>query len=410
MSFFSLHRGSVLQQPNIMRFLSARVLMTLAVQMQDVGIGWHVYTQTGSAMSLGLIGLVQFLPLLLFVGYAGDLADRHDRRLIAVYCGVAQTVCSLALLGLALWASAAILPIYVCMFLLGTIRAFSAPAISAILPNLVEKTQFSQAVAINSSAFQIATIAGPAVGGFLYAFAGNVVFLVAAVLFAASALSLRTLPPMVAVHTLSGQTTYQRIRAGAEYVFGNPIVLGALSLDLFAVLLGGVTALLPIFARDILHIGPVGLGFLRGCPALGAALMGVMLAHMPLRRRVGNLMFVCVAGYGLATIVFALSGSFYVSATAMVALGAFDMVSVVVRQTLVQIATPDEMRGRVTAINFVFIGASNQLGEFESGFLAALLGTVPSALFGGIGTLVVVGVWIWLFPQLRSADRFEHEK
>eukprot|EP01037_Dinobryon_pediforme_P006262 gene6262-6334_t len=398
---------SLWQRPNILRFLTVRVLMSFAAQMQDVAIGWHVYSETGSALSLGLVGLAQFLPLLLFVGLAGDLADRLDRRWISVVCNIAQTLCALALFLFAFFPNFGIWPIYLCLFGLGTARAFSAPAMSAILPNLVEKSEFSRAVAVNSSAFQIATIVGPAAGGLLYAVLGSSTFLIAAAFFAISGLAASGLPRIIAVASDAHLTTFQRVIAGARYVFSNPIVLGALSLDLFAVLLGGVTALLPIYAHDILNVGPGGLGFLRGCPAIGAAIMGLTLAYIPLKRRVGALMFICVAGYGLATIVFALSSSFILSAGAMVALGVFDMVSVVVRQTLVQIATPDDMRGRVTAINFVFIGASNQLGEFESGFAAHFFGVVPAALLGGVGTLLIVGVWAWLFPKLRKADRFE---
>jgi len=368
---------SLWQRPNLVRFLTARVLMSFAAQMQDVAIGWHVYAQTGSAMSLGLVGLAQFLPLLLFVGFAGDLADRHDRRRISIFCNMAQAACSLALFIFAFLADFGIWPIYICLLAFGAARAFSAPALSAILPNLVDKADFSRAVAVNSLAFQIATIVGPAAGGVLYALLGNATFLVAAAFFATAGVVVSGLPVIIAVAGDTHLTTMQRIFAGARYVFSNKIVLGALSLDLFAVLLGGVTALLPIYAHDILNVGPGGLGFLRGCPAIGATLMGLCLAYFPLKRRVGALMFVCVAGYGLATIVFALSSSLILSAGAMIALGVFDMVSVVVRQTLVQIATPDAMRGRVTAINFIFIGASNQLGEFESGFAAHFLALYP---------------------------------
>ena len=395
------------QRPNLVRFLTVRVLMAFAAQMQDVAIGWHVYSQTGSAMSLGLVGLAQFLPLLLFVGLAGDLADRQDRRLISVVCNIAQMVCSVALFVFAYLADFGIWPVYLCLLGLGSARAFSAPAMSAILPNLVDKTEFSRAVAVSSSAFQIATIIGPAAGGLLYALIGNATFLVSAAFFGGAALTVAALPKIIAAASEAHLTTMQRVFAGARYVFSNKIVLGALSLDLFAVLLGGVTALLPIYAHDILNVGPGGLGFLRGCPAIGAAMMGLCLAYIPLKRRVGALMFICVAGYGVATITFALSTSLILSAGAMIALGVFDMVSVVVRQTLVQIATPDAMRGRVTAINFVFIGASNQLGEFESGFAAHFFGAVPAALLGGVGTVFIVAIWAWLFPQLRKADRFE---
>lgn len=394
----------IYRMPMVGRFLTARVFMSFAAQMQDIAIGWHVYSETNSALSLGLVGLSQFAPMLLLAGYAGDLADRRDRKAIAWACNIGQVACSLAMFTFAFFPDFGVWPIYLCLFGLGCCRAFSAPALSSILPNLVDKAHFSKAVAVSSSAFQIATIAGPAAGGILYALIGKFVFVLAAVLYGVSAVAISGLPRILVVSDDTHTTTTQRMLAGARYVFSNKVVLGALSLDLFAVLLGGVTALLPIYARDILHVGPDGLGMLRGCPAIGAATTGLFLAQMPLKRHVGFKMFVCVAGFGVTTIVFAVSQSIWISVVALILMGAFDMVSVVIRQTLVQIATPDAMRGRVTAINFVFIGASNQLGEFESGMTAALFGAVPAALIGGVGTVVVVALWAWWFPELRNAD------
>jgi len=404
MSAISEIQTPVYRQPLVMRFLTARVLMSFAAQMQDIAIGWYVYSETSSALSLGFVGLSQFAPMLLLAGVAGDVADRKDRKLIAWVCNIGQVICSLAMFGFAFFPVLGIWPIYGCLAGLGICRAFSAPTLSSILPNLVEKSQFSRAIAVSSSAFQIATIAGPAAGGLLYAAIGKFVFVFAAILYATSAVAISGLPKIVVQHMDAGLTATQRMLAGVKYIFTNKMVLGALSLDLFAVLLGGVTALLPIYARDILHVGPDGLGLLRGCPALGAATIGLLLTRTPLKRGVGTKMFACVAGFGVATIVFAVSTSIPLSVLALVLMGAFDMVSVVIRQTLVQMATPDAMRGRVTAINFVFIGASNQLGEFESGITAALFGTVPAALIGGIGTVLIVGLWALLFPELRKAD------
>ncbi len=378
--------------------------MAFASQMQDIAIGWFVYSETNSALSLGFVGLAQFGPILLLAALAGDVADHKDRKVIAGLCNFGQILCSLAMFGFAYVPTLGVLPIYGCLVGLGICRAFSAPALSSILPNLVEKEQFSRAVAVSSSAFQIANIAGPAAGGLLFALIGKFIFLLAAAFYGVAAAAIFGLPKLHIQAADPTLTTAQRMLAGAKYVFSNKMVLGALSLDLFAVLLGGVTALLPIYARDILAVGPTGLGLLRGCPALGAAAIGLILSFMPVKRRVGVKMFACVAGFGVATIVFAVSSSVYVSVIALVLMGAFDMVSVVIRQTLVQIATPDAMRGRVTAINFIFIGASNQFGEFESGITAALFGAVPAALLGGIGTVVIVALWAVVFPELRKAD------
>ncbi len=393
---------------NLLLFLSARGLGAFAAQMLDVAIGWHVYAATGSAMSLGFIGLAQFLPLLVFLYWSGHVADRFDRRKISALAALGQAGASLSIFALALF-DAPVWMIYPALFALGATRAFSGPANAALLPEIVDKSVFSRAVALSTTVFQFATIAGPAVGGLLYAAVGFHEFLFCALFAAAAApLMLAIRWPDAVAERNDVEAAEKSALAGLRYIWSNKVVFGAISLDLFAVLFGGVTALLPIYCRDILHVGPAGLGLLRSGPAMGAILVGLALAVFPLRRRVGAKMFACVAGYGAATVVFALSTDFALSLAAMAALGACDVVSMVVRQTLVQMATPNDMRGRVAAVSFLFIGASNQLGEFESGFAAALLGAVGAALFGGVASIVVVGIWAVLFPQLRKADALRH--
>jgi MFS family permease len=389
---------------NIVFFLSTRGLGAFAAQMLDVAMGWHVYSATGSAMSLGLIGLAQFLPLIALLYWSGHAADRFDRRKVSALAALGQAGASLAIFAVAAF-EAPIWLIYPALLALGSARAFAGPANAALLPEIVSRAQFPRAAALSATTFQAATIAGPALGGLLFAVVGVKVFLLCAVLAAAAApMILAVRRPVAEVERAASDPAENGPLAGLRYVWSNKLVLGAISLDLFAVLLGGVTALLPIFARDILHVGPAGLGVLRAAPALGAILVGLGLSVFPLRRRVGLKMFACVAGYGAATLVFALSTSFAVSLAALATLGAFDVVSMVVRQTLVQMATPNEMRGRVSAVNFLFIGASNQLGEFESGLAAALFGAVGAALLGGLGTLAVVAIWAAIFPNLRKAD------
>jgi MFS family permease len=388
---------------NLIFFLGARGLGAFAAQMLDVAMGWHVYSATGSALSLGLIGLAQFLPLIVLLYWSGHIADRFDRRKISAFAALGQAGASLAIFAVAAF-EAPIWLIYPALLGLGSARAFAGPANAALLPEIVEKAQFPRAVALSATTFQAATIAGPALGGLLFALVGLKVFLLCALLAAAAApmvLAIRRSPEVARAAIDAPETSPL---AGLRYVWSNKLVLGAISLDLFAVLLGGVTALLPIYARDILHVGPAGMGILRAGPALGAILVGLTLAAFPLKRRVGMKMLACVAGYGVATVVFALSTSFALSLAALATLGAFDVVSMVVRQTLVQMATPNEMRGRVSAVNFLFIGASNQLGEFESGLAAALFGAVGAALLGGLGTLAVVAIWAAIFPNLRQAD------
>jgi MFS family permease len=395
----------LLRQKNIQFFVAARMAMAFAMQMQNVAIGWYVYVLTNDPLSLGFVGLAQFLPAILFILATGHAADRFDRRRVVIICLAAQALVSVALIPVIFSATPKVWPIYAIVFGLGAARSFSQPSLAALLPNIVSLEDFPRAISLSASSLQIAMIAGPAAGGLLLAFNGVAVFCVAAALNAVAALLMtrvRARPALTGVEPAAGQDD---LLAGFSYLRANRFVLGAISLDLFAVLLGGVTALLPIFARDILAAGPAGLGLLRSGPAMGAVFIGLILARHPPRRNVGKIMLSSVAAYGAATLVFAVSTNLWLSLAAMMALGGFDMVSIVLRQTMIQLRTPEAMRGRVSAINHVFIGASNHLGDFESSLAAALLGAAGAAFFGGVGTLFVVAIWAWRFPDLRRADR-----
>jgi MFS family permease len=396
---------SLLRNRNLFLFLCARFCSAMAIMMLSVAVGWQVYGLTHSAFALGMVGLAQFLPAFLLSLPGGLAADRFDRRRVLLASFAVEILVAASLFTLSLRPSPTAGLIFVAVAFVGVGRAFMSPANGSMLPFLVPPQQFARAVAWNSTAFQTATIAGPALGGILYAVGADFVYGVATALM---------LLGFVCVAGLRGRWKVPSTGAGwggllegVRFVFAKKAILGAISLDLFAVLFGGATALLPIYARDILHTGAWGLGILRSSPAIGAALVAVWLAHFPIRSRAGQRMFVCVALFGLATIGFALSTSFWLSLVALVILGAVDMVSVVVRGTLVQVSTPDAMRGRVSAVNMLFIGASNELGEFESGLTAAWLGAVPATVLGGVGTLLVVLLWWRLFPTLRRADRLE---
>lgn len=389
-------------------YCAARFLSAVGLQAQNVAVGWLVYDLTGSAMALGLVGLAAFLPAVGLALVTGYVADRNDRRQVLLACFALSTLVSLGLLAFAATGGDAgrVWPVFALTVVQGAARAFANPAGQALVPNLVPPEHLGNAVAWNSSVWQSATIAGPAVGGVLYAVGGGPAAFGAAAL--CSGLTLVLLAgirgrgaPAMAREPVSWAT----LLAGVSFIRSQPVILGAISLDLFAVLLGGATALLPIFARDILHTGPWGLGLLRSAPALGAVCTALVLAHRPLRRRTGHRLFQAVALFGLATIGFGLSTSLPLSLLCLFVLGAADMVSVFVRQTLVQLETPDAMRGRVAAVNSVFIGASNELGEFESGALAAAVGAVPAVVIGGAGTLLVAGLWARWFPDLRERDR-----
>ena len=387
-------------------FLGMRLPSALAVQMQSVAVGWQVYDLSHQPLSLGLVGLAQFLPVFGFALIAGHVADRFDRRRILMACIGVQLLCAMLLMAIMLSGTRDLWPIYAVLAMFGTARAFSAPAVQSILPNLVPRELLGSAFAWNSSSFQTMTIAGPALGGLIYAVGPGTTYAVSAILFLVSLLA--TLAIRSPISQVDGRKMdWDSLLAGIRFIRAQPAIAGAISLDLFAVLFGGATALLPVYARDILMVGPLGLGFLRSAPAVGAVLVGLILAHRSLGRHTGRTMFVAVAVFGIATITFGLSRNMFLSLGALFLLGASDMVSVFVRQNLVQRKTPDAMRGRVNAVNFLFIGASNELGEMESGATAAWLGSIEAVVVGGIGTLVVMGLWFWWFPQLRRLDRLE---
>jgi MFS family permease len=350
-----------------------------------------------------LIGLAQFLPQLLLTLVVGHAADRYNRRTIVLLCQLLEGMVALALAAGSLAHALTPSALYGAALLLGAARAFESPSLHSLLPRLLSADVLPRALALSAASMQSAVIAGPALGGAIYAFGSSYVYMVSALCWLVAALSIGTLP-----YTHSAEhkapATLSSLFAGIAYIRSKPVVLGAISLDLFAVLLGGATALLPIFARDILHIGPLGLGLLRSAPAVGALGMSLYLAQRPLKQKVGKIMFAAVALFGLGTIVFGLSSNFGLSLLALLVLGASDMISVVIRSTLVQLETPDEMRGRVSAVNSVFIGTSNQLGEFESGLTAAWFGAVPAVVIGGIGTLVVVALWMRWFPELVERE------
>ncbi len=386
----------------------ARFLSVIGTQMQSVAVAWQIYEITHRPLDLGYVGLAQFVPAFGLSLVTGHAADRFDRRRIVMACNVAVAVCSLLLLAFSWSRTTTVAPIYVVLVLLGTARAFSGPAGQALMPSLVPPAHFASAVAWSSSIWQIATIVGPALGGALYALGGNAsgVYATTAALLAVATLLVTLVKPRP--HDLETKAaSWETLLAGIRYVWRERIILGSISLDLFAVLLGGAVALLPVFASDILLVGPIGLGVLRSAPAVGAALMAVVMAYRPLKRRSGATMLACVALFGAATVAFGLSHHFAVSLVALVVIGASDMVSVVVRQTLVQMSTPPQMRGRVSAVNMMFVVASNELGEFESGVTAAWLGTVPAVVLGGVGSLVVVAFYTVFFPELRRVQRLD---
>ncbi len=387
-------------------FQVARLLSILGMQMQSVAIGWQIYSVTGQPMSLAWVGLAQFFPAVGLSLVTGQTADRVERRTILVVCHVTMAALSATLFTLARGRLGDVSPIYLVLVGVGVARAFLGPANQSILPTLVPAEHFGNAVAWGSSFWQVAMVLGPTMGGLLYAaFGGPSGVYALAGACSLGACAIVTMMKAKGPATGRSPVTWDSLLAGVRYVRSNPIVSGAISLDLFAVLLGGATALLPVFARDILHLGPWALGALRSAPAAGAAVTAFALAIRPIEKAAGVKMFAGVAVFGLATIAFGLSRSFAVSLVALALLGAADMVSVFVRSALVQLATPDAMRGRVSAVNMVFIGASNELGEFESGLTAQWLGAVPAVVAGGIGTLVVVAICAWGFPALRRVDQ-----
>ncbi|PZP25328.1 MFS transporter [Pseudomonas kuykendallii] len=396
------------QRP-FLAFWFARVFTSSAFQMITVAIGWHIYELTGNVLDLGLVGLFEFMPRVLFMLHTGHVADRYDRRKVAALCQTLQGLTALALVIGSATDSVTREMIFAIAFLFGTARAFEMPTTQALLPNIIPPALFPAAVAASGSAMQAATIISPALGGLLFAF-GSIWVYGPAVLLYGLAVALMLQLPARQQPMKQEKATLHSLLAGIRFIRSRRDVLGAISLDLFAVLLGGATALLPVFARDILLTGPWGLGLLRSAPAVGALLMSFWLARFPVERHVGRVMFTSVGLFGVATIAFGLSTSFWFSLAVLAVLGAADMISVVIRSTFVQMETPDEMRGRVSAVNGLFIGASNQLGEFESGLTAHWFGTVQAVVLGGVGTLLVTGAWIKLFPTLANRDRLREPK
>jgi MFS family permease len=390
---------------NFRLFQVARFCMVLALEMQSVAVGWQIYEITHRPLDLGLVGLAQFLPGILLFLVSGHVVDRFNRRNLLVWCYCGYVVCSSLLLLVAISAGHSVSLIYCVLVLIGVVRSFNGPVSRAILPQLVPEHHFPSAVAWASSVFQAATILGPAVGGIAYAALNGPAFVYGTAATASSVAVLATLQIKSEVRARSREpVTLATVLAGFNYIWREKLILGSISLDLFAVLLGGAVALLPVYAREILRTGPWGLGLLRSAPALGAAAMALFLAYRPMRRKAGRTMLWCVGGFGAFTVLFGISHNLVFSLIALVLVGATDMVSVIVRGTLIQVATPDEMRGRVNAVDMIFIGASNEFGQFESGLTAHWFGTVPAVVLGGLGTLVVTALWAWRFPELRNAD------
>jgi MFS family permease len=402
------------------RFQLARVAAVLGYAAQSVAVAWQVYSITHRAIDLGYTGLVQFLPGVIFLLPAGHVADRFDRRQIILVCYGLQALCTLALLLLARAGLPTVYPIYIVLFFVGTARTFSGPANTALIPHLVPEEHFVNAVTWGATIFQFATIIGPALGGILFAlpllrFVSDTKLQGAGIVYVFTLGTLGwSLILIGSMHTRVGRMEHRALSlkvvlAGFQYMGRSPLLLGAASLDLFAVLLGGAVALTPIFANDILHTGPRGLGMLRAAPAAGAVTMSLLMARFPFRRRAGLRLFVCVAVFGVATIVFGYSRNLALSLSALYISGAADSISVIIRGSLLQLATPAEMRGRVSAVNSLFIGASNELGEFESGLTAQWWGAVRATVYGGVGALAVAGLWSVIFPSLRKADELTAE-
>lgn len=384
----------------------ARFLLVFAIQVLSVSVGWQIYDQTRDPFLLGLVGLVQFLPAPLLVLVTGSVADRYNRRVIMAMCMAVEAACAAALLTILHQGLTAIWPVYAVLMIFGIARAFMGPAVQSLLANLVPTPALANAIALNSSSFQIATIIGPVAGGLLYGVSSELAYSVSIVFFLLAGL-LTLAIPRPAQRSVQPPVSTEALFAGFRYIWSQPIVLGALSLDMVAVLLGGATALLPVFARDILEVGPWGLGALRSAVGVGALLMSLWLLRNPVRDHAGLTMFLAVGVYGLAIVVFGISSTVWVSVMALVVMGAADMVSVFIRQTLIQLKTPDELRGRVSAVNMTFIGASNELGEFRAGSMAAGFGAVTAVVVGGAGALLTAALWARLFPDLRNVRHLD---
>jgi MFS family permease len=422
----SAHNLSPFAYRGFALYLMARATGVIATEMLSVAVAWQVYEITRKPLNLGLVGLAQFFPGVLLFLLAGHVADRFARKRTLVGCYLAYAFCAALLLHLAMAQVSVVAPIYLAVTMVGVVRTFDGPVRTSLLTELVPDKVFPTAVALHGSFNKAAQMTGPMLGGLIYAASGGprLVYLGGLIGFAIAVAAAIPLPGRVrsvmpetvlrpGFALPNGRPAGRDLRtllAGLRYIREHRIVLGAISLDLFAVLLGGAVALLPVYARDILKTGPWGLGLLRAAPGIGATIMGAVVAHRSLRKNVGALMLWCVALFGATTVVFGLSRNLWLSLAALLVLGASDMVSVIVRQTVVQVATPDEMRGRVSAVNMLFIGTSNQLGEFESGLTAAWFGTVPAVVLGGIGSLVVVAIWAWVFPELRKVNQLTAEE
>lgn len=380
------------------------------MQVQATAVAWHIFKLTGDPFAVGLVGLAQFVPMFALTLYAGDVADRFERRRILAASYAVEGLCSLIFIALTVGGVTDTLPYFATLVLFGAARAFSAPASQSFLPQIVSPEDLPRAISVSSTVFQVAVISGPALGGAVLTLGAGAAYAISFALFVASAAIIYAINVEVRPRVDTGGSLYERVREGITYVRRRQELFGAISLDLFAVLLGGATALLPFFAYDILGVGEVGFGILKAGPAIGAAIMSVVLTVMPLGRHAGLKMFGSVAIFGAATIVFGLSENFYLSFAMLITLGAADMVSVNVRSSLAQLVTPDHMRGRVSAVSMLFIGASNELGEFESGVTAAWWGTVRAVVVGGAGTLAIVGLWSYWFPALRKVDRLSDLK
>ncbi len=398
-----LQSGDLLfRQPSFRNYWISRILASTSFQMLSVAIGWQMYDLTHNAFSLGLVGLAQFIPMVLLTFVVGQFADRFDRRKIVFVCLLIEGIIAGLLLYANLGSWMGREQILMAAAILGTCRAFEGPTSSALLPQLVTKKLLQQAISLSTTAGQTSQILGPMIGGLLFSIGASFVYSSAIIaLFFGAILTyfIRTEHEFV---RKAEPVTLRSVFLGLEFIYRHPVILGTISLDLFAVLLGGATALLPIYAQDILDTGPWGLGLMRTAPAVGALLVSLVLAYFPLKNKIGLKLFGALAIFGLATMLFAISTNLFVSLIALLLIGGSDVISVVIRSSLVQLQTPDEMRGRVNAVNSLFIGTSNQLGEFESGTVAGLIGTVPAVFIGGIGTIIVAGMWMYLFPSLRK--------
>jgi MFS family permease len=393
----------VLKLTPFRHFLSSRALSSIAFQGSAVAVGWLVYDRTRNPFDLGLVGLFQFLPMLVLTFVVGQVADQFDRRRIGLICQLVEA-CTMLFMALGIWQGwLPVWGIFIAVAVMGAAAAFERPTMAALLPGIVPTAQLQSAIATSTSVMQTALVIGPGLGGLLYGFGETIPFLMSALLFVIASVNVIAIP-RPAETPKRAPVTFESVFAGVAFIRSKPIMLGTISLDLFAVLLGGATALLPVYARDILQAGPWALGFLRMSPAIGAVAMSLVLARFPMQHKVGLKMLWAVGIFGAATVVFAFSTNIVLSILMLLTLGAADTVSVVVRSSLVQLLTPDHMRGRVNAVNSLFIGTSNQLGEFESGIVAGLIGPVAAVAFGGIGTIVVVLAWARLFPALRKVD------